>query len=179
MRQGVSDQGWLEALNPKWLYLEWCKRYCIWNTPTPPCSPGRYETGCCWRECVITWACPASAPSTGTTRVCVCVGLCVYLCAWLNFTPTIGDLRAISVFFSGSLETNSNLSLAKMVSLSFCALSVHLIPLRPSAISNADLCPCSFTSVICCHGNCLFSRVHLFHQWNSGNQKMQQQSQKR
>lgn len=76
MRQEASDQAWSEALSPKWPLPELCKPSWIWNTPTPPCSPGRSETGCCWMESVTRTVCPASAPSTGTEDlklICLCL----------------------------------------------------------------------------------------------------------
>lgn len=111
MKQGASDQEWLEALSPKWPLPELCKWSWVWNKPTPPCSPGRSETGCSWSECVNTTVCPASAPSTGR---------------WSHvYTVRLPDRQIIKMWFervssvfTGSSETKFSLSLVKRVSFS-------------------------------------------------------------
>lgn len=167
MRQEASSLEWLEALSPKWPLPELCKRSCIWSTPTPPCLPGRSETGCCWSGCVTTTACPASAPSTGTDGL-------MYACAcdstddgskhWASSLCLYRIIR--NKVQSESCEVGEScLSLLVSLELSVSNVSWHW-PLTPGSV----------ISIICCHGNSLSLRVRLFHQWNSGIQEMQQQT---
>lgn len=120
MRQEASDQEWLEALSPRWQLPELCKWSWIWNTPTPPCLPGRSETDCCWSKCVTMTACQVSAPSTGIGLcMCMCISVCHPERYWVGL-----------LCLSGSSETKSSLSLAKLVSFQFPLLfSYQFIPL--------------------------------------------------
>jgi len=165
MRQAALDQDWLEALSPKWPLPALCKWSCVWNTPTPACSPGRSETSCCWSECATMTAYPASAPSTGNRRPYVCLTTQIIRTS-VEWSPSV---------FTGSSETKSTRSLVKLVS--HLCLS-HLFSLGLTCASlmfpDDDLWPCSVISFICFHGNRLFLWVRLFHQWDSGNQEVQQ-----
>lgn len=81
MRPAASSLASSVALSPRWPPQRWWTKSQSTRGRTPPCSPGRSETGCWPRVCATATRCPASAPLTGDKlnygKTCVSVRVCV------------------------------------------------------------------------------------------------------